>query len=270
MQWYLASFFLFGTIFIVIKNIMEKIQHPNYISKGKLERVEYLQLWTGNCHHFIICFVAYYFLTHSECDGAYDYIFLKEKKCFYTVDSGCIKANFVTIGYLSYDFILYRFFMPTDSALNQQSMWHHVVGILGLGCGMLTGFGVPSAANVALTCELSTFFLNYRTMYSKEELNKPIPLVNQIVFFITFTLIRVMIFPILAYMLVITIGTTWHVLPTWRKGTAVILLMQFVLMFSLNMYWYSLVLKGLKKLLEANGILKASPKKAKVEANKTE
>lgn len=89
---------------------------------------------------------------------------------------------------------------------------------------MLTGYGVPSAANVALTCELSTFFLNYRTMYNKDEMNEKIPLVNQIVFFITFTLIRVMIFPILAYMLIITVVMNWNELSNMRKASGVILL----------------------------------------------
>jgi len=32
-------------------------------------------------------------------------------------------------------------------------------------------------------------------------------------------------------------------------------------MFTLNLYWYSLVLKGFKKLLESNGCLKPSKKK---------
>ena len=34
-------------------------------------------------------------------------------------------------------------------------------------------------------------------------------------------------------------------------------------MFSLNIYWYSLVVKGLKKLMEANGCLKPSKKEVK-------
>jgi hypothetical protein len=78
------------------------------------------------------------------------------------------------------------------------------------------------------------------------------------------------VFPILAYMLIITVVTSWELQTTFRKICSVTLLTQFVLMFALNVYWYGLVLKGLKKLLESNGILKASPKKAKVEPSKAE
>jgi len=87
-----------------------------------------------------------------------------------------VKANLVTIGYLSYDFILYKFFMPPND-LNFQSTMHHVVGILGIGSGLVVGFGIPCSSNIALLCEISTFFLNYRTMYTKDEMNESIPLV---------------------------------------------------------------------------------------------
>ena len=110
--------------------------------------------------------------------------------------------------------------------------------------------------------EISTFFLNYRTMYSKEELNYPMPLTCQILFFISYTVIRIFIFPILAYQLILTIIVTWPTLSIWRQIAGGIVFIQFVLMFSLNLYWYALVLKGFKKLLEANGCLRPSKKKS--------
>ena len=39
---YLTSLCTFGTIFFCFKTYFEKVQHPNYISKNKLDRVEYL------------------------------------------------------------------------------------------------------------------------------------------------------------------------------------------------------------------------------------
>ena len=139
-------------------------------------------------------------------------------------------------------------------------MMHHIIGLSGLFCGLYTGYGIPSIANIALTCELSTFFLNYRSMYTKDELNNTIPLINQILFFITFTLIRIMIFPILSIMLFITAYNTWDHLDFLKKITATITVLFFWAMLALNLYWYSLIVKGLKKLLIANGVLKGSSK----------
>ena len=97
-------------------------------------------------------------------------------------------------------------------------------------------------------------------MYSKDELNLPVPLVNQILFFISFTVIRVLIFPILSAMLTITAYTTWDRLDSVEKVTATITVVFFWLMLALNFYWYSLIVKGLKKLLIANGVLKGNKK----------
>ena len=133
---------------------------------------------------------------------------------------------------------------------------HHVVGIIGILSGMIVGFGIPCAATIALLSEISTFFLNYRNMYSKEDMNESLPLACQILFFISYTVIRILIFPILAYQLILTILVTWPTLSIIRRIAAGIVFVQFILMFSLNLYWYSLVLKGLKKLMEANGCLK--------------
>jgi len=43
---------------------------------------------------------------------------------------------------------------------------------------MHAGYANLAAANMSLVCEVSTFFLNYRSMYSKEELAQTIPMIN--------------------------------------------------------------------------------------------
>ena len=50
-------------------------------------------------------------MRKSECENAYNYIFTYDPVCFYTIDSGCVKGSLITAGYLTYDFIVYRFFM---------------------------------------------------------------------------------------------------------------------------------------------------------------
>ena len=54
-------------------------------------------------------------------------------------------------------------------------MAHHMIAILGVFCGTYAGYGVPGIGAMSLTTELSTIFLNYREMYSKDDLGLPIP-----------------------------------------------------------------------------------------------
>ena len=128
-------------------------------------------------------------------------------------------------------------------------MWHHIIGLSGFFCCMYAGYGLPSVGNAALLCEISTLFLNYRSMYSKEELNSTMPMINQILFFITFTVIRVFIFPFFAFMLFINAYMAWDKFDFTRKIAATITVMQFIAMILLNLYWFTLILKGIKKLL---------------------
>ncbi len=72
---------------------------------------EYLSLWTANTHQVLIGFVVFYTLCNSECENAYNFIFIHDPVCFYTQDNGCVKGVMISVGYLSYDYVLYRFFI---------------------------------------------------------------------------------------------------------------------------------------------------------------
>ena len=158
-------------VFHFWKVLFSIIQHPEYISKDFSDKTEYLSLWTANTHHFIIVFVVLHFLKNSECQGAYDFIFLHDPVCVYTADYGCVRAVMITCGYLSYDFIIYKFLIEDrGNPLYKQTLAHHIIGTIGLISAVLTGFSFTGIGNIALLCEISTFFLNYRAMYTKENL----------------------------------------------------------------------------------------------------
>jgi hypothetical protein len=77
----------------------------------------------------------------------------------------------ITVGYLTNDFITYVSCVEErGNPMYKQNLGHHIVGVVGLFTAMVTGYSFPGIANLALLCEISTFFLNYRSMYSKEEL----------------------------------------------------------------------------------------------------
>lgn len=57
-------------------------------------------------------------------------------------------------------------------------VWHHVMVVIGVWLGMYGGFAAPAISNCACFCEVSAIFLNYRSMWSKKEMNDPIPTLN--------------------------------------------------------------------------------------------
>lgn len=83
-----------------------------------------------------------------------------------------------------------------------QTLFHHVIGTTGLFVGVMAGYGAAGIANLSVLTEISTIFLNYRSMFSKNELNNLIPMVNQVLFFITYTIFRMFLFPYGTYMMI--------------------------------------------------------------------
>jgi hypothetical protein len=58
----------------------------------------------------------------------------------------------------------------------------------------------------------------------------------------------------------VTTWTIWGVLPWYRKLTAAFTLTLFIGMIGLNVYWFALIVKGLRKLLQSKGIIKREDK----------
>jgi len=131
-----------------------------------------------------------------------------------------------------------------------------VVGFVGLCTALWTGYSYPMIANMTLLCEISTFFLNYRSMYQKEELGQPLPMANQLVFALTFIVLRMIGFPYFITLMGATTWTIWEVLPWHRRCTALFTLSLFVAMILLNTYWFLLITKGLKRILQSAGLIK--------------
>ena len=74
-------------------------------------------------------------------------------------------------------------------------------------------------------------------------------MINQLIFVLTFTVLRMVGFPYLITLMGATTWTIWDVLPWHRKLTAFLTLCMFVMMILLNTYWFALIAKGVKRLL---------------------
>jgi hypothetical protein len=161
---------------------------------------------------------------------------------------------------------LYAFFVEDKgNPLYKQTLGHHIVGMVGLTNAISTGYSYPGISLLSLLCEISTFFLNYRSMYTKEELSQPLPMVNQLLFFFTYTLLRIIAFPYIMAFTAVTTWTIWGVLPWYRKLTSIFTILLFTSMILLNLFWYILILKGVKKLLQSKGIINSEHKEDRYE-----
>ena len=258
MLWLLS--FTIG-FFIVLKAwdlFFRAIGYKFYLDKDDYDRLDLRQLYTSNTHHVIVLVLVFYSLLNSECSDAYNYIWFKDEVCFYSVDKQHVINVMFAVAYLIYDFILLMFFFKLESALIKQTLYHHVFGAICLLCALNTGYAMIGIANASLICEISTIFLNYRNQYKTEELNERVPMVNQIIFLITFIITRIFLLPYLFWLELLMIARLWNDLSDTRRITAITCATMCVLMILINLYWFKLIMKGLRRMLEKNGIIKDS------------
>jgi len=128
-------------------------------------------------------------------------------------------------------------------------IWHHYLVILGIFCGLYGGFTTVLVSNLGSLCEVSAIFLNYRSFFTKEEMNDPIPTINQTCFFFAYTIFRVLLFPYCFYEMFRGYFWTRHLMSVDREIAYIICLIFYALVMVLNAFWYGLILKGLKKML---------------------
>lgn len=82
-------------------------------------------------------------------------------------------------------------------------------------------------------------------MFTKEQLSEFLPMVNQVIFFVFYTLFRVCLFPYGTYKMFMNIYYAWNKTSNVALGMYIFMLAEYIAMFGLNLYWYKLILKGL-------------------------
>ena len=254
-KWYVASTIFFGITFGFFKILLDLLKLERYAKKDKNDKLLFAGLWTANTHHFVVNILVLMTIYYPKCNPNTFLAQVREEDCFYYSDSLAVRNLMFTCGYLTYDLILLFTVYDQKDKLTTQMKWHHVVGSSGLVAAIYAGYCFPNLGNIALTCEVSTMFLNYRSMYTKEELGKPVPMVNQLVFFFTFTIFRIISFPIIIVYELYGIYMVFNQVNALRKFAIFVQFANLVWMLCLNFMWYGLILKGLKKLLQGAGLL---------------
>ena len=133
----------------------------------------YLEKWTSNFHHLLIQILVWINFQNSDCD------FWNDEICFMTVQPRFMCVELVYIGYITQNYIDLKYLVGDKDQTTQLVLWHHIIVIPGLLFGLYAGFAVPLTTNIACACEISAIFMNYRSMWTKEETNEQVvPMVN--------------------------------------------------------------------------------------------
>jgi len=152
-------------------------------------------MWAGNVHHVAILVLVVYFLINSECEDSYPLIFFYDDVCFYNLDRNCVMTALVTCGYLTYDFLLLSLFFTKERPITYQTIGHHIVGGIVLICALNTGYSMGALATCSLVCEISSVFLNYRSIFIERKIKNTAAFVNQVFFFFSFMITRIIMLP---------------------------------------------------------------------------
>ena len=124
--------------------------------------------------------------------------------------------------------------------------------------------------------EISTVFLNIRDIFPKEDRNCFWAQVNQYTFFVSFTIMRMIILPYIIQRTYCDIVQFWNYRDVFARSTSCFSFVMLMVIYGLNLYWYTLIIKGLIALLRASGVLPPLPEKKnpisdeKLQTNKVE
>lgn len=182
-----------------------------------------------------------------------------------TVNPQFVCIEMVYLGYITQNWIELRFMINDQDQTSKMLAAHHIMVVIGCLTGLYGGYATPGVSNIACLCEISAIFLNYRGMWTKDEMNDCLPTINQLCFFFAYLIFRIFLFPFCVYLLILSLSYTWHIAPMDRKLCSLFAVSLYQVVIVMNFYWFYLILKGLKRLLQEQGVLKRPVKFAEDE-----
>ena len=220
---------------------------------------------SGIAHHLIVSSYSFYLMYYS-CQQATSgtdvsapqptFQWWRTDTCMMQVNKGYAFNVLISIAFMTVELIVLQKQLKAPSTLNKQTILHHYMAIGGFGVSLFAGYGYSGLSNASLICEASSVFLYIKELYTKETRNSASSQINQALFFVSFTVLRLLLFPYLTY-LSIRMGILQYDLTSWfQRLLALYVILQAAAVTLLQIYWYSLILKGLKRLLEESGIKK--------------
>lgn len=210
-----------------------------------------LNTFTNLTSMFVIVSLSIYYLYSLETPDGEKFGWAKSNIAMMTVqpDHGFMLVWMV--GFFLYDEVVLRLvytdpYAEGDKVTMQHSL-HHWFGILYMSTALCVGYTMPSSIAIGLISELSTIFLNFRFLIDSRE--SSIGTAVNIMFALTFTLLRVGFLP---YGLVLMWSTgiaVWHRLSTLRRICLGINLIVATLLQIMQFFWFQFVVINFARML---------------------
>ena len=141
-------------------------------------------------------------------------------------------------------------------------MLHHIFGILAITNAVLAGYSNVGVSAMTLMVEISSVFLNYRILFEKSEQGKPLAMLMFGLFFVTYTVFRIVMLPYAMFKCYKTLVLTYNYVSTFRKIAYIFSMAIFFFLVILNYFWYYKVILLLKRVFLSKN--KSSPRSSPV------
>lgn len=175
---FFSTFVIFWAIIFSFKAFFDKVwRSEEYLKFNSSERWYWVSNWAANVHHICICSYIVYTCGWTYCsktDKPYIYA-LVDEVCLMEVHKDAVYGIMFTLGYFIYDYIAQVYFSAEANNMLGQIKFHHIIVLTAMTCGLFVGYGFVTIGFIGLSIEFSTIFLNYRSLFSREELSKPLP-----------------------------------------------------------------------------------------------
>ena len=124
---------------------------------------------------------------------------------------------------------------------------HHIFGIFGMSSAMASGYALVAINNLVILTESSTLFLNYRVWIYPEEYKEFWPSVNSLLFFVMYTVSRILFLPYLYCLGVYQNNLIWNYVTLSQKISVGVCVTLMAVPTVLNYFWYYKICRGLGK-----------------------
>ena len=249
--WYVGFTALFFAIFLGFKVAMDKIQPDVYKNiTDTREKYEFLERCGSSTNHLILLSLITWAFFNVDCDDAW----IEDDYCFTYPDKKFVKVLMVSCAYFFWDIIIIRYCISCDPSFDdkmvRQTIYHHVIGLVAILFSIYGGYALPGISCLAMTSELSTIFLNIREMFPRESRGKSkLYNFNFVIFILSFTVFRIMLFPTCIYLAIKDIGLVWDHISGMRQFCIIFMIILFLGIFALNVFWFKIICMITKKNL---------------------
>ena len=155
-----------------------------------------------------------------------------------------------TVGFMIFDFITNCFWLKDFTPLGKQYIAHHFIASLIVIMSSISGEHCPKLVVVTLLCEISGIFLMIRDVMGKNSWTGFWSHLNMGLFFVSYTLVRMVMFPFCIYSH-IKLSTLYdfdnHTL--FHRVSFWVTLILFICIYLLNVFWYSIILRTVSRVL---------------------